>query len=82
MSNDTGTVITGEKNIKAYRTLVLQKSLRLEIIGLKHSSGKSVYAIVKREFGFKGSKRKVHDQLCDYIEREYGINVNREIPER
>ncbi len=77
-----GVVITGEKNIKAYRTLVLQKALRLEIIGLKHSSGQSVYAQIKREFGFKGNKRKVHDLLCDYIEREYGITVNREIPER
>jgi len=39
----------------------------LECVGMKHSQG-SVYALVKREFGFKGSKQAVLAQLRAHIE--------------
>jgi hypothetical protein len=59
-------VITGEDNIKAARILTLRSALKLEIKGLGRR-GRSVYSIVKEEFGFKGNKQKVLDQLNAWI---------------
>ena len=53
--------------IEDFRVLTLRSALRMEVAGLK-SSGRSAYAIVKAEFGFKGSKQKVLDQLLQYIQ--------------
>ena len=52
--------------IDGFRIRALRSALRLETMGMKRR-GQSVYSIVKQEFGFKGSKRKVLDQLCKYI---------------
>jgi hypothetical protein len=60
-------VITGKDNIALYRLLTLKAALKLETLGMKHSQG-SVYALVKREFGFKGSKASVLAQLTAHIE--------------
>lgn len=60
------TMITGEQNIKNARILTLRSALKLEVAGLSRR-GRSVYSIVKEEFGFKGNKQKVLDQLNDYI---------------
>lgn len=60
------TMITGEENIKNARILTLRSALKLEVAGMTRR-GRSVYSIVKEEFGFKGNKQKVLDQLNDYI---------------
>jgi hypothetical protein len=67
MDNNSGFVITGEANIRMWRMLTMKHALRLECLGMKHSQG-SVYALVKREFGFKGSKASVLAQLTAHIE--------------
>ena len=59
--------ITGKDNIALYRLLTLKAALKLETLGMKHSQG-SVYALVKREFGFKGNKASVLAQLTAHIE--------------
>ncbi len=60
-------VILKEPNqIAMYRLLALKGALKLEIKGLKHSQG-SVYALVKKEFGFKGNKQRVLAQLEEHI---------------
>jgi hypothetical protein len=61
------TMITGAAYIRNARILTLRSALRLEVLGMKHSRG-SVYALVKREFGFKGNKRRVLDQLSTYVD--------------
>lgn len=63
-------VITGKENIQMFHLLQLKYALKLELVGLKHSQG-SVYAYVKRQFGFKGNKQKVFDQLCQHIETKH-----------
>jgi hypothetical protein len=60
------TMITGAAYIRNARILTLRSALKLEVKGLKFSRG-SVYAIVKKEFGFKGSKASVLEQLSAYI---------------
>lgn len=59
------TIVTGP-HIPAARVLVLRSALRLECKGLKRR-GRSAYAIVKQEFGFKGSKERVLEQLNQWI---------------
>ena len=55
-----GTMITGD-SIMDYRYMMLITGLRSEIKGFRLTSkGSTCYAILKREFGFKGSKAKVH----------------------
>jgi hypothetical protein len=48
--------------IEAFRIRSLRGALKLEILGMKRK-GRSVYSIVKEEFGFRGSKQKVLEQL-------------------
>lgn len=55
------TVITGPQ-IHAYRLLTLRAMLKLELAGMKRR-GRSAYAILKSEFGFRGSRAAVLGQL-------------------
>jgi|TARA_R110002051_G_scaffold111352_2_gene183972 hypothetical protein len=60
-------IMTGDtfRNYPAlYRLIVLEKSLKLELLGMKHSR-KSAYARAKQEYGFKGNREKVYNQLLD-----------------
>ena len=60
-------VIEGKENIDLYRMAVLEKALKLELIGLK-GRGRSAYAVIKSEFGLKGNKQKVYDQFVQLRE--------------
>jgi uncharacterized protein (DUF2141 family) len=61
--------VSGPDAMRFYRLVALKGALHLEMLGMRHSRG-SVYAQVKREFGFKGSRAKVYDQLCILINEE------------
>ena len=50
------------------RIAVLVGALKLEGLGMKRR-GRSVYAIVKDEFGLRGNKRRVLEQLQEIKER-------------
>jgi hypothetical protein len=60
-----GATFTGE-GIKLLRETTMLRCLSMEIKGIKMVRH-SVYAQVKREYGFKGSKEKVLQQLIDHI---------------
>lgn len=66
-----GMFFEGKEEISVLRTLILRNSLLMETRGLRLSGG-SAYAIVKREFGFRGNKVRVLDQLSQHM-RERGI---------
>ncbi len=69
-------LITGRNNIDSLRIITLRSALKLEMLGMKRK-GKSVYSIVKAEFGFKGNKQKVLDQLTNLIKQEGKYNENK-----
>ena len=46
-----------------YRQRVLLKGLKLELIGMKLSRGRTCYSIIKQEYGLKGNKQSVYDQF-------------------
>ena len=55
-------------DVEFYRLLTLRSALRLEMLGMKNSR-RSAYAIIKEEFGFKGNKQKVYDQIDELIQK-------------
>ncbi|TVM31184.1 hypothetical protein [Oceanidesulfovibrio marinus] len=65
-------IISGD-GVEIYRLLTLRKALKLEVAGLQRR-GRSVYAIVKAEFGFRGSKRRVYEQFSAHVTRVTGIH--------
>jgi len=62
------TMIIGKENIDAFRAKVLLRGLKLEMLGLSRR-GQSCYAIIKQEYGLKGSKQKVYDQFKLMLEQ-------------
>jgi hypothetical protein len=67
--SDKGFCIVGKENIRNARILTLRSALKLEVkTGLKMSRGISILAIIKREFGFKGNKARVLEQLNAFID--------------
>ena len=56
-------------NVEGARALALKGALSLELKGMKRR-GRSAYSIVKSEFGFRGSRQKVYDQLKEYCDEE------------
>lgn len=61
------TMIDSPEGIAFARMLALKGALRLETLGLTRR-GRSVYSIVKEEFGLKGSKQKVYAQFVELVE--------------
>ena len=55
------TTITGP-DIDLFRMSVLEKALRLELLGMK-GRGRSAYSVIKSEFGIKGNRQSVYDQF-------------------
>tara|TARA_B100000214_G_C23960656_1_gene625071 strand:+ start:979 stop:1182 length:204 start_codon:yes stop_codon:yes gene_type:complete len=49
------------------RVITLSRALNLETLGMNRGNRQSAYSIVKQEFGFKGNKKKVLDQLQNWI---------------
>jgi len=75
MIEDTGNggmVITGE-HIDLYRLLALKAALQLEIRGMRWSRRRSIGLILKKEFGFKGTKPKLLDQLEAMIKERFPL---------
>jgi|TARA_Y100000310_G_C20245993_1_gene606854 hypothetical protein len=54
--------------IAEFRMRSLRGALKLEILGMRRN-GRSVYSIVKEEFGFKGNKQKVLEQLENKLKK-------------
>jgi len=52
-------VIDTPEGIRAYRLLALRAALGLEVKGMRGRF--SAYAIIKKEFGLKGTKAKVYE---------------------
>ncbi|AFC22550.1 hypothetical protein phi1422_0030 [Bdellovibrio phage phi1422] len=62
-------VLTGDE-ITMRRLVTIKHAIKLEELGMKHSGG-SVTARCKREFGFKGNRKKVLEQLEAYIDEKF-----------
>jgi|TARA_Y100000310_G_scaffold135630_1_gene134497 hypothetical protein len=63
-------VYDSAEQINLFRMKALRGALKLETLGMNRR-GRSAYSLVKEEFGFKGSKQKVLEQL----EQKLGLNT-------
>ena len=76
-TSSTGAVMMTGQHIPLFRLMTLRNGLTMEVVGMRMSRGRSCYAIAKAEFGFKGNKAKVLEQLDAYVESEK-VRVNAE----
>ena len=60
-------ILDRKDQIAMARVLTLRQGLKLEVRGMRISRGRTCYSIVREEFGFKGSKKKVLDQLNEML---------------
>ena len=65
---ESGAIIaTGRDGVMAYRYATLIVGLKSEIRGMRLTAkGRTCYSILKREYGFKGSREKVLAQAEKY----------------
>lgn len=62
-----GDVVTGD-SIQYFRLCALKGMVGLECKGMRHSSGRAVWRVVKKEFNIKGNKQAVHAWLCAKVQ--------------
>jgi hypothetical protein len=57
------------QKIELYRMHVLEKMLKLEILGLKMNKGRqpTAYSVIKKEYNLKGGRQKVYDTFKEII---------------
>ena len=65
------TAITGD-NIDLFRMSILEKALKLELLGMK-GRGRSAYSVIKSEYGLKGNRQSVYDQFVAYRQSITGV---------
>jgi len=58
------TMITNPTQIAHFRYLTLLKGLGLEIKGLRMTRGMTMYSLIKKELGLKGSRESVYNELA------------------
>jgi len=58
------TMITNPAHIARFRYLTLLKGLGLEIKGLRMTRGMTMYSLIKKELGLKGSRESVYNDLA------------------
>lgn len=66
------TTITGEHQIRLYQMATRKQALKLELQGLKRR-GRSMYSIVKEQYGLRGSRQSVYTQFCELLEKEKSL---------
>ena len=65
-------IIDKPEDIDLYSIMVKRSALVLEMRGMKRR-GRSAYSLIKEEFGLKGNKQRIFEQLTEIIEiiKEY-----------
>lgn len=65
---ENGAIICTGDGVDIFRMVALQKALALEVrTGMKMSRGLSAFAAAKRDYGLKGNKNSVLDQLTAMV---------------
>jgi hypothetical protein len=70
VSTDGIIILDKPYQIDGYRKLMLRSALRLEVQGIRVWRHTTAYAIIKREFGFRGNKQKVYDAYSEQLRKE------------
>ena len=60
-------IIDNPEDIDLYSIMSKRSALVLEMRGMKRR-GRSAYSLIKEEFGLKGNKQRIFEQLTEIIE--------------
>jgi len=58
------TMITNPTQIAHFRYCTMLRGLKLELKGLRMSRGMTMYSLIKKELGLKGSRESVYNELA------------------
>jgi len=58
------TMLTNPTQIATFRYCTMLRGLKLEIKGMRVSKGMTMYALIKKELGLKGTKTAVYNDLA------------------
>ena len=64
------------QKIDLYQMLILRSALKLEMLGLKMSKGRTAYSAIKKMFILNGSRQKVLDTFNEIIEIQQKGEIN------
>jgi len=66
------------QKIDLYRMNVLEKMLKLEILGIKMNKGgqPTAYSVIKKEYNLKGSRQKVYDTFKQIVQTTKEREIN------
>jgi hypothetical protein len=64
---NTMTMLTNPTQINQFRYMTILRGLGLEIKGLKVSRGMTMYALIKKELGLKGTRESVYNELANML---------------
>ena len=56
--------------------LVLRSALKLEMVGIKMSKGRTAYSAIKQLFSIKGNRQKVLDTFNEIIKEQQKGEIN------
>jgi len=68
MNNTDPIIFDTPEGIAFFRLAQLKAVLSLELKGFKMWRNTSAYSQAKRQFGLKGSRQAVYDQLCTMVD--------------
>ena len=60
-------MLTNPTHIATFRYCTLLRGLGLEIKGMRVSRGMTMYALIKKELGLKGTKTAVYNDLANML---------------
>jgi hypothetical protein len=63
------TMLTNPTQIAHFRYCTILRGLGLEIKGMRVSRGMTMYALIKKELGLKGTRESVYNQLADMLSK-------------
>ena len=69
-------IIDKPEQIELWQMLVLRSALKLEMLGLKMSRGKTAYSAIKQMFSLNGNRQKVLDIFNEIIEQQQKGEIN------
>ena len=69
-------IIDKPEQIELYQMLVLRSALKLEMLGMKMSKGRTAYSAIKHLFNLKGSRQKVLDIFNEIIKKQQKGETN------
>ena len=69
-------IIDKPEQIALYQMLVLRSALKLEMVGIKTSRGRTAYSAIKHLFNIKGSRQKVLDIFNEIIKEQQKGEIN------